>query len=1232
MKRLLLLSFLILFSCTKVDEFSSMDAVSETIILKASCEDVGSETKTIRQSDGAVHWCPGDAISLFFNRGEGGGSKFVSQNEEVGSVAEFVGTINGISAGGESFGGGSYFWGVYPYASVNSCDGTTVTMELSPVQVAMKGSFASGAFPTVGRSKGLEMSFYNVCGGIKFCLMNEGIKSVTFRANNNETIAGKVKVGFDENGRPAVTEVIDGSDEIVINAPNGGTFETGEDVFYYITVLPQQMARGFTMTFHKEDQEADYVRESSVTIKRSIFGVLREPDKNITEWTDGAEGSGDSNGSVLPEGPSGGKEEGLYLGIMAFNNNLYRFPVTRVTGQNLNKFYSFIDAMTLINQTILCWAVDRAFDDLKSPVYPDDLYNASILTFTDGLERGSLGLADWAYETSEDYLSAINSRFLSENVSGQKVTAYSVGVRGNDVKTTDEYNRFKNQLKMLATPGKDYEVNSMSELDAQFQEIADELSETFDVQKITLADITVGQAPVLRTRFTLDNVTDVNNSRKYIEGVIDFRTGVFSEIEYYGLTSTSGDVIVGTPGVSGLTDTFIFDFEGLRTSDGKLIDKTDITHWEWLGSYWQRNSEYEPDKSAEVVTEKKSATIMLVLDNSSSLGESLLILQKAAKSFISKVYNASIDPLAVASVSLNKSAVELNVGKSETLNATVLPSTAADTKLIWSSNDTSVATVDANGKITALSPGEALIYATSVNGGKQAVCRVNVVQLAETVSLSSEALELYTGKSQKLTATVLPENTTDSSLKWSVSDPSVASVDDKGNVTALKAGSTVMTVSTMDGSSRKASCTITVKQHVNDIVLDTESLCIALDEKVILSATISPSDASDKSISWRSSDESVAVVNAEGEVTGVGKGEAVVTAETVDGGLVATCDVTVISYVKELYLDKTSIDFYSGENVSLTATVVPADASDASVVWKSNDPSIAEVSDDGVVTAVSPGATIVTASTKDGTDIIAYCQVLVRMDVTGVSLEQQSVILPRNSSKVLIANVFPENATETGLIWKSSDESVLKVNDGGVITGVTMGSAVVTVTTKDGGFTESCEVEVGMSVTFEDMALAVSKDGQRYYVNKNEYASLDLSEYTEDGLSIKSNGNGFILLLGDYYMKGSEVMTKLSVTPHRPGMILPSVQISGSSDVVTFTFRDANELGDLPDKSQAETIVSRFSEINENLIYYGGSAILEDASYWTAYSDTFFYLYSKLCVSFSTNPESKYRVRGIIVP
>lgn len=238
------------------------------------------------------------------------------------------------------------------------------------------------------------------------------------------------------------------------------------------------------------------------------------------------------------------------------------------------------------------------------------------------------------------------------------------------------------------------------------------------------------------------------------------------------------------------------------------------------------------------------------------------------------------------------STLSLEVGKSKTLTPTVAPSDATYT-LSWSSSYTSVATVSQSGLVTAKAAGATIITVRTDNG-KSDDCLVTVTQSAvspTSVSVTPTSLSLEVNQTANLTATVYPSNAT-TSLTWSSSNTNVAKVSN-GIVTAVGAGSCVITVKTSNGKS--ATCNVTVAEPVvnpTSVYVSPSSLSLEVNETANLTATVYPSNAT-TSLTWSSSNSSVAKVS-NGKVTAVGAGTCKITVKT-SNGKSGSCNVTVRS-------------------------------------------------------------------------------------------------------------------------------------------------------------------------------------------------------------------------------------------------------------------------------------------------------------------------------------------------
>ncbi len=355
-----------------------------------------------------------------------------------------------------------------------------------------------------------------------------------------------------------------------------------------------------------------------------------------------------------------------------------------------------------------------------------------------------------------------------------------------------------------------------------------------------------------------------------------------------------------------------------------------------------------------------------------------IITAKAGTKYATCTVSVKRKTIQVESISLNKTQTTIEVGDSETLTATVLPENADNPNVTWSTSDEAIATVSAQGVVTAIAEGTAVIIATA--GNKSANCTVIVPHVwvpVENVTLNKASTTIEAGASETLTATVLPANADDPSLTWSSSDEAVATVTDQGVVTAVAEGTAVITAT---AESKSASCTVTVPHvyvPVESVTLNKTETTIEVGNSETLTATVLPANADNPSVTWTSSDESVATVSSDGLVTAIAEGSATVTAKA--GSKSATCEVAVILPkvdVSGVTLNKTSIELTEGETFTLVATVMPDNATDKSVTWTSSATSVASVAD-GVVKGLSAGTAVITVRTNDG-GYEATCEVTVK--------------------------------------------------------------------------------------------------------------------------------------------------------------------------------------------------------------------------------------------------------------
>ena len=482
-------------------------------------------------------------------------------------------------------------------------------------------------------------------------------------------------------------------------------------------------------------------------------------------------------------------------------------------------------------------------------------------------------------------------------------------------------------------------------------------------------------------------------------------------------------------------------------------------------------------------------------------GEATITAKAGDKSATCKVkVNAPFIP--VSAISLNKNTLELKKGDSETLVASVSPDNATEPAVTWSSSNTAIASVDNDGRVTAVGGGEATICAKA--GGKEAKCIVTVTVPVASVSLNKETITLIEGESEVLVAKIEPEDATDKTIAWSSSNAQIATVGDDGKVTAIKEGEATITAK---AGAKSATCKVKVSAPyipVSGISLNKSTLELKKGNSETLVASVSPNNATEPAVTWSSSNESIAKVNQEGKVTAVNSGAATITAKA--GNHSATCDVTVVIPVTGVTLDNLSLTLSKGSSTTLTAKVYPEDATNKTVTWSSDNKGVATVTD-GAIVAVGGGVTEIRARTQDG-GFVATCTVTVQVPVQSVSLNKTSLDIYQYDEVKLTATVYPSDATKKALTWSSDKKSVATVDSNGKVTGVSGGSATITVKTTDGGYTAQCyvtvtadghqAVDLGLSVKWATMNYAANSTTATggYYLWGDPTGTAVITNYT----------------------------------------------------------------------------------------------------------------------------------------
>lgn len=408
-------------------------------------------------------------------------------------------------------------------------------------------------------------------------------------------------------------------------------------------------------------------------------------------------------------------------------------------------------------------------------------------------------------------------------------------------------------------------------------------------------------------------------------------------------------------------------------------------------------------------------------------------------------------------IALSKNEATINKGSILTLTANKQPAGASDSSAInWSSSNPSIATV-VDGKVNAVSVGEAII--TAECNGFSDTCKVTIINPMTGISLNKSTLSLNKGETATITASKVPVDATDSTpITFSSSNEAIATVDEKGVVTAVSNGETTITATC---GAFTATCKVTVENLLTGLKIDKTLVTIDKDQTIQLNVQKEPIDTSNTdAIVWKSSDEKIATVDENGLVTGIGNGKTTIIASC--GSFEVTCEVTVLVHIESIQITNGDITLYKGQSEDLNVNFNPTDFSDSrTLIWSTDNEDVVLLSN-GTVTAKNVGTATITAETVNGKKSSIIVTVPeVKADT--LTLNKNITTIEKGENETLIATILPENTTDdTTIVWTVDNEDIINVDENGTVTAIAPGTAVVTA--KSGNLEDTCTVTVNSTL------------------------------------------------------------------------------------------------------------------------------------------------------------------------
>lgn len=402
----------------------------------------------------------------------------------------------------------------------------------------------------------------------------------------------------------------------------------------------------------------------------------------------------------------------------------------------------------------------------------------------------------------------------------------------------------------------------------------------------------------------------------------------------------------------------------------------------------------------------------------------------------------------------------------------------------WESMDTNVAEVTSDGLITAISKGSTTIIVKSKKTKKEQKITVTAVDIdVFDLHFKTDKMTMTVGEKTSIYPIINNDETIIVNLDWLSSDSEIVEVDQNGRLSAQKEGTAVIMVQEPNsgllseitvevqkkeekkkGNSNTASNShaTTSTVAVKSIALDTKNSTLQLGDKITIHATVKPNNATNKAVSWTSSNSKVVTVK-NGQVNAVGVGTATVTATTQDGKKTAKVTFTVKEKtvaVSSVKLNQAEIQLEVGASQTLKATISPNNASNKNVTWASSNENVVTV-ENGIITAIGIGNATITVTTQDGKKQ-AKATVIVKektIPTTGIEVSNNKVSLKIGESSAVTVTVLPQNATNKEVTWSNSNPNVATIKNG-QITAISEGTTTITVTTKDGNHSASITVTV----------------------------------------------------------------------------------------------------------------------------------------------------------------------------
>ena len=1115
------------------------------------------ETKTMIVDGKSVYWTPGDEILVFSGDNS---AVFKSSNTEPAEGADFTGVLESTD---------STVYALYPYQANASFSEGNILLTVPSVQYAEPGTFPKDAFVSLAKSHFGDLKFYHLCSLLKIRFAEDGIRELTFSAKGGEALAGKVSVKLDDKDIPSVAECVQTDSLITFKAPAGG-FK--KDVDYFMVLLPGTLESGFVVKAAKGTKTGTWEKDSATAFTRAVYSKATGIDQNMT-FKEKADYSAPDGIITVEVAKKGGLEEALsgysmdaikaikikgvlddvdflqlstymtaleYLDIKEvaitalpqkalYNNSVIKtilLPETLTSIASTDLSGSAVQ--TLVFGSALETISSSAFSgcqSLENVIFPDDIALGAIssyvfqncyqlkeisipgsVTSIDAYAFSGCSLLEGVYFNSSCKVEAINGRAfnnctslkeISIPTSVKSIASYAFNgcsslaniyfAHPSKLESLGVLSGLK-ALKYLEIPASVTSIasgafnNCTSIESVQFEngteikEIGKWFSGCSSLKEFTIpASVETVVAEAFKDNSVITSIAFEEGSQIKEIGSSAFRN----------CSSLSG---ISIPEGVSVINTYLFD--GCTGITSIVLPKT-VTS---VGNY-----AFNGCTNLAAIT-LSAPEALETIGNYAFYGSPITSFPFEGCSALSSIGSYAFQGTALAG--------EIKFAKAlATIGDDAFYSVSGITK-ITIPDQSELTTIGAyafyactgltkltfNGVLvsTGLTIGNRAFYNCSALANVDAESCYNLTSIGAYAFGYCSSLRLfYNGTVKPATCQSTSFNSIASNAILKVRPESLSSYK------SATGWSSFSSITALDG-------------HVTGITLDCTEKRIVIGSELVLVATVSPDNADNKQVVWSSSDETVATVNQEGKVTAQNVGNAVIKAKAVDGGYSASCSITVYKPVESIVIPEQLV-VYVGQEVPISATVLPEDATDKSLAWATSNQA-ASVSNDGIVTGTYRGSAIITVSAKDGSGITAQCNVTVKQYVNSIALNKTSLHLEVGENEVLsVESVLPDNADDKSYTWSSSKSSVATVDETGKVVAVSDGVAYIRATANDGsGVYAECGVSVGInllsfSISYAPVSASYTSSttiGGYSVGNQYRYNFLDVSECSAEEIAL----------------------------------------------------------------------------------------------------------------------------------